>query len=258
MNQDERRIYLIRELINEDRNYIGMKIPVEVEEQKQLLRGLMNLRMPKDISNEFLSIQDEYLSEEISNKGIIDVDQLELNEDGICVWQGDITTLKCDAIVNAANSGMTGCYVPNHHCIDNCIHSFSGIQLRTKCAHIMEEQGSEEECGHAKITPAYNLPCRYIIHTVGPIISEKVTQKDRETLTSCYQSCLEIAEINCLESVTFCCISTGVFNFPNQLAAEIAVDTVQKFLKKSNCVKKVIFNVFKDNDKAIYDGLLPK
>lgn len=175
---------------------------------------------------------------------------------GIYLWQGDITTLHCDAIVNAANSGMTGCYVPNHRCIDNCIHTFAGIQLRLACEEMMEKQGHEEPTGQAKITPAFNLPCKYILHTVGPIIYGKLRQKDCELLASCYRSCLNLAAENGLESVAFCCISTGEFHFPNEKAAEIAVETVQEFLQKKTSVKKVIFNVFKDTGREIYKHLL--
>lgn len=256
MNQSEQRQYLIRELLKEDRRYRDMKIPGSTAEQKQLLRGLMNIRMPGPISEEFLQIQDEYLKAETAQKGIVDVEDLEPLREGIYLWQGDITTLRCDAIVNAANSGMTGCYVPNHRCIDNCIHSFSGVQLRLECARIMEEQGHEEPTGQAKITPAYNLPCRYVLHTVGPIITGRLTTRDCELLASCYRSCLELAAKNDLESVAFCCISTGEFHFPNDRAAEIAVTEVTEFLKKETSVKKVIFNVFKDLDKEIYEKLL--
>lgn len=172
------------------------------------------------------------------------------------MWQGDITTLRCDAIVNAANSGMTGCYVPNHRCIDNAIHTYAGVQLRTACAKIMKKQGHEEPTGQAKITPAFNLPCDYVLHTVGPIITGRVTQEDRDLLASCYRSCLELAAEYQLESVAFCCISTGEFHFPNALAAEIAVETVKAFLSRETSVKKVIFNVFKDMNKEIYTRLL--
>lgn len=175
---------------------------------------------------------------------------------GLYLWQGDITTLKCDAIVNAANSGMTGCYIPNHRCIDNAIHTYAGVELRLACAELMATQGHPEPTGQAKITPAFNLPCRYVLHTVGPIIDGRVTKEDAELLASCYRSCLELAAENSLESVAFCCISTGEFHFPNELAAEIAVRTVKEFLKKQNSVKKVIFNVFKDLDKTIYEKLL--
>ncbi len=258
MNQSERRNYLIRELLNEDERYEGIMIPAEEEEQKQLLRGLMNIRAPRHISREFLRIQDAYLIQETEAKGIVDVDELIPVRDGIYLWQGDITTLRCDGIVNAANSGMTGCYVPNHRCIDNCIHSFSGIQLRIACAQMMQKQGYDEPVGQAKITPAYNLPCKYILHTVGPIITGKLTAKDCNMLASCYRSCLRLAAEKGLESVAFCCISTGEFHFPNDRAAEIAVEAVDEFMKKDSSVKKVIFNVFKELDKEIYGKLLRK
>jgi O-acetyl-ADP-ribose deacetylase (regulator of RNase III) len=256
MNQSERRQYLIRSLLKEDRRYREIQVPSGAEEQKQLLRGLMNIRAPKAIDGEFLEIQDAYLQEETKEKGIVELDDLTPVRDGIYLWQGDITTLRCDAIVNAANSGMTGCYVPNHRCIDNCIHSYSGIQLRLFCEEMMEEQGFEEPTGQAKITPAYNLPCRYVLHTVGPIITGRLTERDCELLSSCYRSCLLLAAEKGLESVAFCCISTGEFHFPNERAAEIAVHEVEAFLKQDTSVKKVIFNVFKDLDKEIYQRLL--
>ena len=233
-----------------------MEVPAAEAQQQQIIRGLMNIRMPEQIDEEFLAVQDAYLQEETRKKGIVDVDQLTPVEEGIYLWQGDITTLKCDAIVNAANSGMTGCYVPNHRCIDNCIHSFAGIQLRLDCAQIMEKQGHEEPTGEAKITAAYNLPCKYVLHTVGPIISGLLTRRDCKLLKSCYDSCLELAAEKGLESVAFCCISTGEFHFPNDRAAKIAVDAVREFRKKNTSVKKVVFNVFKDLDREIYEKLL--
>lgn len=256
MNQAERRMYMIEELLKEIPQYRDIVIPKDTEEQKQLLRGLMNIRSPRDISPDFIRVQDVYLQTEISEKGIIESKDLISNGDGLVLWQGDITTLRCDAIVNAANSGMTGCYVPNHRCIDNCIHSFSGIQLRRDCFQIMKKQGFDETTGRAKITKAYNLPCKYILHTVGPIITGELTKNDCELLTSCYRSCLELAADNNLSSVAFCCISTGEFHFPNDKAAEIAVNTVQEFMKKKTSVRKVVFNVFKDIDKEIYKKLL--
>lgn len=255
MNQQERRLYLIRELLQETQEP-SLTIPTNFLAQKQLLRGLMNIRPPRPISQSFLRIQDAYLQEEQRKKGIVSLDTLSPIQPGIYLWRGDITTLSCDAIVNAANSGMTGCYVPNHHCIDNCIHTFSGVQLRLVCANLMQQQGYAEPTGQAKITPAYNLPCRYILHTVGPIISGRVSRKDRAALASCYHSCLELAAAYQLESVAFCCISTGEFHFPNEQAAEIAVQTVQRFLRQETSVKQVIFNVFKDVDQAIYKRLL--
>jgi len=201
-------------------------------------------------------VQDEYLKEEINKKGIVDINNLNPIQKGIYLWQGDITTLRCDAIVNAANSAMTGCYVPNHRCIDNAIHSFAGVELRLECDEIMNRQGHGEPTGQAKITNAYNLPCKYIIHTVGPIISYKLTSEDCELLANCYRSCLNLAAKNNLESIAFCCISTGEFHFPNDKAAQIAIKTVEEFMKKDTSVKKVIFNVFKDMDKEIYRELL--
>ena len=256
MKQSERRIFLIKSLLQERTEYRDISISADTEQQKQLLRALMNVRAPQQIGTEFLRIQDEYLQYEIAAKGITDVAELTPVQQGIYLWQGDITTLKCDAVVNAANSGMTGCYIPNHRCIDNAIHTFAGMQLRLICDNLMEQQGSPEPAGSAKITPAFNLPSRYVLHTVGPVISGKVKKYERELLASCYRSCLELAAENKLESVAFCCISTGEFHFPNELAAEIAVQSVKEFFRLQTGVKKVIFNVFKDLDKNIYQKLL--
>ena len=256
MNQSEKRLFLIQSLLKENQAYRDLGIPAEPESQRQLLRGLMNLRAPQHADADFLQIQDAYLQGETAAKVITDIADLTPIQPGLYLWQGDITTLKCDAIVNAANSGMTGCYIPNHRCIDNAIHTFAGVELRLACAELMEQQGYPEPTGRAKITPAFNLPCRYVLHTVGPIIDGRVTQRDRELLASCYRSCLELAAENSLESVAFCCISTGEFHFPNELAAEIAVETVKQFMNRKTSVKKVIFNVFKDLDKAIYEKLL--
>ena len=256
MNQSEKRIYLMQELLKESDEYNKITIPQKKEDQKLLLRGLMNIRPPRRTSTDFQKIQDSYLTEETRKKGIVKLEELRAVQPGIYVWQGDITTLQCDAIVNAANSGMTGCYVPNHRCIDNCIHTFAGTQLRLDCAEIMHRQGYEEPTGQAKITPGYNLPCKYILHTVGPIIRGKLTTNDCRLLASCYRSCLELAAENNLESVAFCCISTGEFHFPNDKAAEIAVTEVRTFLQKETSIKRVIFNVFKDLDKEIYERLL--
>ena len=256
MNQSEKRLFLIQSLLNERPSCQKQIISTDSERQKILLRGLMNVRRPAQISAEFLRVQDSYLQGEISAKGVTNIADLMPVQPGLYLWQGDITTLSCDAIVNAANSGMTGCYIPNHRCVDNAIHTFAGMELRLACEKLMETQGYPEPTGQAKITPAFNLPCRYILHTVGPIIEGRVTRRDWELLASCYRSCLELAAENGLESVAFCCISTGEFHFPNELAAEIAVETVKEFLKKQTSVKKVIFNVFKDLDKAIYEKLL--
>ena len=256
MNQSERRLFLIQSLLKENPAYRDLGIPTDTNSQRQLLRGLMNLRAPQHADADFLKIQDAYLQGENAAKGVTDAADLTPVQPGLYLWQGDITTLQCDAIVNAANSGMTGCYVPNHRCIDNAIHTFAGVELRLACAELMEQQGYPEPTGRAKITPAFNLPCRYVLHTVGPIIDGRVTKADKELLASCYRSCLALAAENNLESVAFCCISTGEFHFPNDLAAQIAVETVKQFMNRKTSVKKVIFNVFKDLDKAIYEKLL--
>ena len=256
MNQSERRLFLIQSLLRERPSCQKQIIPTDSERQRILLRGLMNVRNPHPVSPEFLETQDTYLWEETAKKGITDIRDLPPMQPGLYLWQGDITTLKCDAIVNAANSGLTGCYIPNHRCIDNAIHTYAGVELRLACEAIIKAQGHPEPTGRAKITPAFNLPCKYVLHTVGPIIGSQVTGRDKSLLASCYRSCLELAAMYDLESVAFCCISTGEFHFPNNLAAEIAVSTVKEFLKQQTSVKKVIFNVFKDLDKQIYRRLL--
>ena len=253
MNQSEKRIRLIKFLL-EEINQPTDNLPDDEGTQKTLLRGLMNIRPPKKISDEFLKIQDEYLQTELRSKGITKFSDLKPIREKIFLWQGDITLLECDAIVNAANSGMTGCYVPNHRCIDNAIHTFAGVQLRNFCAEIMERQGYEEPTGTAKITPAFNLPCKFVIHTVGPIVGAEVTERDEKFLISCYRSCLELAAENNLKNIAFCCISTGEFHFPNFRAAELAIQTVSEFQRENNI--EVIFNVFKDEDLKIYRSLL--
>ena len=256
MNQSERRLFLIQSLLKEKTEYRNIDIPAEPESQCQLLRGLMNVRAPQSTNAVFLKMQDAYLQGENEAKGITDVADLTPVQPGLYFWQGDITTLKCDAIVNAANSGMTGCYIPNHRCIDNAIHTYAGVELRLACAELMAKQGHPEPTGRAIFTPAFNLPCQYVLHTVGPIINGRVTKEDKELLASCYHSCLELAAENGLESVAFCCISTGEFHFPNEQAAQIAVETAKQFMNTKTSVKKVIFNVFKDLDKEIYARLL--
>ena len=254
MTQREKREFLIQKLIDEQPRYQDLKIPSNEAEQKTLLRSLMNVRPPCPIGDDFLTVQDAYLREETARKGITDITDLTPVEPGIYLWQGDITTLKCGAIVTAANSGMTGCYVPCHGCIDNAIHTYAGVQLRLTCAEMMEKQGHEEPIGQARFTPAYNLPCDYVLHTVGPIIYGRVTRQDRELLVSCYRSCLELAQKNGIGSVAFCCISTGEFHFPNRQAAKIAVDTVRQYRGDT----EVIFNVFKNVDYEIYRAFLER
>lgn len=217
---------------------------------------MINLRPPVSISADFLKVQDAYLEERLAQRGVVSLKDLAPLQPGLFLWQGDITTLAADAIVNAANSQLLGCFVPCHNCIDNAIHTYAGVQLRLECAHIMAGQKEAEPTGNAKITKAYCLPCRYVLHTVGPIIHGTVTKTDRELLSSCYRSCLELAATNGLHSVAFCCISTGEFCFPNKLAAEIAIQTVQTWQQENPGKIEVIFNVFKDNDYAIYQRLL--
>lgn len=256
MTHEMQRKFLIEELLKEEADYRDVQIPADVVEQKKLLRSLMNVRPPRAISEQFLKIQDAYLKEE--QTAIVDEDELFPSplDERLYLWQGDITTLKVDAIVNAANSGMCGCFHPLHSCVDNIIHSRSGIELRLYCAKLMQKQGHEEPTGQAKITPAFNLPSSYILHTVGPIIYGRVRKEDEELLASCYRSCLSLAAEHGLSSVAFCCISTGEFRFPNERAAKIAIRTVWEFLQKETSIKKVIFNVFKDLDREIYERLL--
>ena len=254
VTQKERREYLIRELLSEHPQYSNIRIPHGEDEQKRLLRSLMNIRPPRPISGEFLEIQDEYLREETEAKGITDSASLPVSplDSRLVLWRGDITTLKIDAIVNAANSALRGCFVPCHSCVDNIIHSVSGIQLRLTCDEIMREQGYEEPTGRAKITPGYNLPACYVLHTVGPIVSGRLTDRHCRQLADCYRSCLDLAAESGLKSVAFCCISTGEFHFPRKKAAEIAVRTVMDYLNRDTRIKKVVFNVFKS---TVYKGL---
>ena len=256
MNQNERRLFLIQSLLRERPSCQKQIIPTDSERQRILLRGLMNVRNPHPVSPEFLEPQDTYLWEETAKKGITDIRDLPPMQPGLYLWQGDITTLKCDAIVNAANSGLTGCYLPCHACIDNCVHTYAGIQLRQDCAALMAAQGHPEPAGQAKITRAYNLPCDYVLHTVGPIVEGPLTPEHERLLASCYRACLALAETYGVESIAFCCVSTGVFHFPPERAAEIAVETVRRYKRETNSRMKVIFNVFKDTDNAIYQRLL--
>lgn len=256
MTQSERRKYLINALLKEQLRYAETEIPLDEQAQKILLRSLFNIRMPNPINDAFLKIQDAYLQEEIRCKGITRLSDLEPLRKGMYLWRGDITTLQCDGIVNAANSQMLGCFCPCHGCIDNAVHTFAGVQLRLACAELMNRQGCEEETGKAKITPAYNLPSRYVLHTVGPIVRGRLTQQDCDLLAACYRSCLELAAQKGLKSIAFCCISTGEFHFPNDKAAQIAVQTVQEFKEKTQSNIEVIFNVFKELDDSIYRNLL--
>lgn len=248
MTRDEQLDFLIGELSP------SSAVPVATADKWRLFRALVNVREPAPVSQEFLAVQDAMLQAVAREKGITGIADLSPLEDGITLWQGDITTLRVDAIVNAANSGMLGCFVPNHVCIDNAIHTFAGVQLRLECAALIAQQGHLEPTGKAKITGAYNLPSKHVLHTVGPIITGEVTVQDCELLAACYRACLTLAVQNGLHSVAFCCISTGEFHFLNDRAAEIAVSVVREFVQAHPI--KVIFNVFKDTDRRIYEKLL--
>lgn len=256
MTPEEQLDFLLTYLLNEQNEYHSITIPNDLSDQKRLLRSLMNVRPPLPISKKFLEVQDAYLQSELAAKGITDISELSPIQQGIYLWKGDITTLAADAIVNAANSQLLGCFIPCHGCIDNAIHSYAGIQLRLECAHIMSSQKTGEPAGKAKITKAYNLPSRYVLHTVGPIIYDQVRAKDCELLSDCYHSCLDLAATHEIQNVAFCCISTGEFHFPNKLAAEIAIRTVKAWQQQHPNQMEVIFNVFQDIDYEIYQQLL--
>lgn len=252
--------FLNRRLLAELPQYreAAAEFPPGEAAQRRLLRALMNVRPPMPLAPDFLAVQDALLSAEREARGVVDGAALPAvpAEPRLALWRGDITRLWADAIVNAANSRLLGCFVPCHGCIDNAIHSFAGVQLRLACQQLMQRQGHEEGTGEAKITPAFNLPCRYVLHTVGPIITGRVTGRDCQLLASCYRSCLELAERSGCRSVAFCCISTGEFHFPNRLAAQIAVETVRAYRQEQTNPMEVIFNVFRDQDHAIYRQLL--
>lgn len=256
MTQNVRCEYLIRYLLNESEKYQSMGIPQDDTEQEHLLRSLLNVRPPDPVGINFLEVQDAYLQEEIRKKGVTDIVELKPIRDNLYLWRGDITALKVDTIVNAANSQMLGCFVPCHACIDNAIHTYAGVQLRLACHKLMQKQSKSEPTGTTKITPAFNLPSKFILHTAGPIISGKLTKKDCDLLASCYHTCLALAEQNGIASIAFCCISTGEFHFPNERAAEIALQTVEEYLARAQSKMKVIFNVFKEGDYDIYKRLL--
>jgi O-acetyl-ADP-ribose deacetylase (regulator of RNase III) len=252
--QHKRLLFLVENLLRENPSYRKVKIPADDDSLFKLFRSLVNVREPKSAGEEFLKIQDEFLREEIRRKKITHLDEIPQIEKNIFLWKGDITTLECDAIVNAANSKLLGCFSPCHACIDNAIHTFAGIQLRRECSEIMQKQMHDEETGGAKITEAYNLPSKFVIHTVGPVVSGELTQNHRELLASCYKKSLELAKKNSAESIAFCCISTGVFRFPRKEASEIAVKTVREFLMHDEI--KVIFNVFNQEDFDEYKKIL--
>jgi len=255
MEQEERLDYLIGYL---QKHGSALRLPEAktLEEKKTYFRALMNVWKVQPLTEEFLNIQDRYLQEELKSKPVRKMQDLIPVQKNLFVWQGDITLLAADAVVNAANKSLLGCFLPLHKCIDNAVHSFAGLQLRAKCFEIMQAQGREEETGQAKITPAYNLPSRYVIHTVGPIVGQKLTAQDEALLCSCYRSCMRCAAEQGLTSIAFCCISTGEFHFPNQRAGELAVQTVKACQREFARDMNVVFNVYKDIDMDIYIELL--
>ena len=275
VNRTENLDYILRQLMTDDGQQYA--IPATLRDKQRMMRALMNIRQPIAASNEFLEAQNQELQMQAEERGVVTLESIaEANSklsaracsldlsrtlnSQLFLWQGDITRLKVDAIVNAANSQMLGCWAPLHNCIDNCIHSAAGIQLRQECYELMQAQGHDEQTGLAKITLGYNLPAKHVIHTVGPIISQGSlpTKEQEEQLASCYRSCLDIAVANLLKSIAFCCISTGVFNFPNLRAAEIAIATVKEWIfeHQDSSISQIVFNVFLDKDYDIYRRLL--
>ena len=267
--QEGRLAYLVEAFKADSGEYRNLRTPEDTEEKRNLLRSLMNIRMPKTMPQEILAVQDAYLMERIKENGIVTLADIPtLKEQGsnrefaevLSLWQGDITRLAVDAIVNAANSQMLGCFIPMHTCIDNCIHTFAGVQLRMECNQRMEQlrnkYGADYEQATAipLLTDGYNLPAKKVIHIVGPVVEYRLTGELEQKLSDCYRNALVLCEKNGLKSVAFCCISTGVFHFPNKRAAEIAVQTVTAWLKEHpEAMERVVFNVFKNEDKGYYE-----
>lgn len=268
--QNERLDYLLREFKEDSVRYRDLEVSGDYMEKRMALRSLMNIRMPGKMAEEVVRVQDEFLSEEAEEKGIVTLDEIPAIAeqygsshpfaDKISIWQGDITRLQVGVIVNAANSQMLGCFVPCHRCIDNVIHSAAGIELREECSHYMKRRkmqyGSryEEPTGQAVLTKGYNLPAKYVIHTVGPVVGGRLTQALRDDMRNCYRNVLQCCVENQIRSVAFCCISTGEFHFPNDEAAKIAVETVTDFLKEhGEEFDRIILNVFKDIDRELYE-----
>lgn len=263
MTQEQRLDYLVEKFKAESEEYKHLQTPSDENGKRRMLRSLMNIRMPKKLDNSTVKVQDEYLQQRIRENGIVKLADIPVVKGCLSIWQGDITRLSVDAIVNAANSQMLGCFVPMHLCIDNCIHTFAGVQLREECSRQMNQlrikYGSsyEQPTAVPMLTDAYNLPANKIIHIVGPIIHHGVTPELEKDLADCYINTLNMCLENGLKSVAFCCISTGVFHFPNKLAAEIAVNTVEEWLSEHiGVMDRVIFNVFKDEDMKYYEELI--
>ena len=261
--QEQRLNYLLEKFKAESKEYKDMKLPDSMSDKQRILRSLMNIRMPGEMEAEVLKIQNEYLRERAKEKGIVNLSDISVVKDNLSIWQGDITRLKVDAVVNAANSRMLGCFVPMHTCIDNQIHTYAGVQLREECNNKMEQLRArhgkqyEQPTAVPMLTDGYNLPARKVIHIVGPIVEYDLTPNLEKDLADCYSNTLELCMENSLKSVAFCCISTGVFRFPNKRAAEIAADTVERWsLEHPDAMERIIFNVFKDEDKKYYEEIL--
>ena len=262
ITQAQRLARLVEAFKEDSGQYAKAKTPEDCEGRKRLLRSLMNIRQPGDMPAEVLQLQDEYLKARAEEKGIVTLKDIPLREKGLSLWQGDITRLAVDAIVNAANSQMLGCFVPLHACIDNCIHTFAGVQLRYECSRQMNElrkrygEDYEQPTSIPMLTDGYNLPAKKIIHIVGPIVQGKLTSKHESELANCYRNTLDMCMTEGLKSVAFCCISTGVFRFPADRAAEIAVATVKEWRRAHKSTIKVVFNVFSEKDESIYKRVL--
>lgn len=261
MDRSENIRSVLRTLLDERPEYADWQIPDSLPERQRMMRALLNVRPPHPVSEDLIIAQNRELEQQLTDKGIVALSEImpcRMNE-RLRLWQGDITRLQVDAIVNAANSSLLGCFVPMHRCIDNAIHSAAGVQLRLACDRLMQAQGHLESTGRAKITDGYNLPARYVLHTVGPIVRDgEPTPRQEQQLADCYRSCLALADAHDLQSIAFCCISTGEFGFPQRRAAEIAVSTVRAYLDATSTtgINSVIFNVFKDEDLSIYRNLL--
>ena len=263
LTQEQRLDFLVEEFKADSDEYKDIETPKDAEGKRRILRSLMNIRMPKRMADNVLAVQDEYLKERAADKGVVVLSDIPVIRDRLSIWQGDITRLAVDAIVNVANSQMLGCFVPMHTCIDNCIHTFAGIQLREECNRQMNElrikygRDYEQPTAVPMLTDAYNLPAKKVIHIVGPIVQYKLTPALEKDLADCYRNTLDMCRENGLKSVAFCCISTGVFHFPNKRAAEIAVNTVSDWMDEHpGQMERVLFNVFKDEDKDIYERIL--
>lgn len=261
--QNQRLDYLVGEFKTDSIQYKDLVTPKDTEGKRRILRSLMNIRMPKVLSDEVLAVQDEYLAGRAEEKGIVRLSDIPVIRNGLSIWQGDITRLAVDVIVNAANSQMLGCFVPMHTCIDNCIHTFAGVQLRAECNRQMNQlrmrygKDYEQPTAVPMITDAYNLPAKKVIHIVGPIVQNQLTPYLENKLADCYRNTLDLCLENDLKTVAFCCISTGVFHFPNKRAAQIAIRTVDGWLSQHpGAMERVIFNVFKDEDREYYEELI--